>query len=115
MNLYDVLEVPMNASMNDIRRAYHRRAVQLHPDKNKAPHAEAAFYDLSCAYQTLSDEKQRQLYDQELINRSSWHHDHPPFLYIIPLDVVDSRRLWAIQRQPQVRFLKSVLNFLRKS
>jgi len=58
---YEVLEVPKSASQDDIRKSYRKKAVKLHPDKGGDPEQ---FKELSTAYETLSDPKKREIYDQ---------------------------------------------------
>uniref|UniRef100_A0A131Z1J5 Dnaj hsp40 log subfamily protein b member 6a n=1 Tax=Rhipicephalus appendiculatus TaxID=34631 RepID=A0A131Z1J5_RHIAP len=62
---YNLLEVPRNASPEDIRRAYRRLALKWHPDKNpdNKAEAEARFKEISEAYEVLSDESRRRQYD----------------------------------------------------
>ncbi|KAJ6834908.1 DNAJ protein JJJ1-like protein [Iris pallida] len=66
---YEVLGVPRDASPEDIRSAYRKLALKLHPDKLAAagnpPSAAstAAFQELLHAYEVLSDPKERQFYD----------------------------------------------------
>ncbi|KAK8781075.1 hypothetical protein V5799_017581 [Amblyomma americanum] len=62
---YSLLEVPRNASPEDIRRAYRRLALKWHPDKNpdNKAEAEARFKQISEAYEVLSDESKRRQYD----------------------------------------------------
>ncbi|KAG5274144.1 hypothetical protein AALO_G00159670 [Alosa alosa] len=61
---YDILGVPKDATERQIKKAFHRLAMKLHPDKNKSPDAETKFREIAEAYETLSDEKRRQEYDQ---------------------------------------------------
>jgi molecular chaperone DnaJ len=59
-DFYKVLEVPKEASQDEIKRAYRKLAQQLHPDANPDnPSAEDRFKDVSEAYATLSNEEQR--------------------------------------------------------
>lgn len=61
---YDVLGVPRSSSADDLKKAYRNLARKLHPDVNKAPDATAKFAEVQHAYDVLSDEKKRKLYDQ---------------------------------------------------
>ena len=61
---YEILEVQRNASQEDIRRAYRRKAMEYHPDRNKRPDAEAKFKELNEAYHILCDAEKRTQYDR---------------------------------------------------
>ena len=63
-DFYALLEVPPDASPDDIKRAYRRLARQLHPDTNPDPAAEARFKEIAVAYEVLSDPEKRQRYDR---------------------------------------------------
>jgi molecular chaperone DnaJ len=61
---YDVLGVSRQATAEEIKRAYRRRARELHPDANPDdPTAETRFKELARAYEVLSDPERRQVYD----------------------------------------------------
>jgi len=62
---YKILGVDRVASHNDIRKSYHKLARKYHPDINPGnKDAENKFKDISVAYEVLSDEKKRKLYDE---------------------------------------------------
>ena len=62
---YEVLGVPRDATPEQIKKAYRKKAVQYHPDKNPGDkEAAEKFMECAEAYDVLSDEKKRQLYDQ---------------------------------------------------
>ncbi|CAA2985915.1 chaperone dnaJ 49 [Olea europaea subsp. europaea] len=63
MDYYAVLGVEKRCSMEDIRKAYRKLSLKVHPDKNKAPGSEEAFKKVSKAFKCLSDDDSRRQYD----------------------------------------------------
>lgn len=62
---YEVLGVQKSASLDDIKKAYRKLAIKYHPDRNPGDKdAEAKFREATEAYEILSDDKKRPLYDQ---------------------------------------------------
>ncbi len=62
---YEVLGVDKSASAEDIKKAYRKKAIQYHPDKNPGDkEAEEKFKEAAEAYDVLSDPQKRARYDQ---------------------------------------------------
>lgn len=62
---YNILEVEKTASDAEIKRAYKKKAMKLHPDRNTDnPKAEEEFKTLGEAYSVLSDSNKRSIYDR---------------------------------------------------
>lgn len=62
---YEVLEVSKTATAEEIKKAYRKKAIQFHPDKNPGDAtAEEKFKEAAEAYEVLSDQNKRARYDQ---------------------------------------------------
>ncbi len=61
---YDLLGVERGATEADIKKAYRKRAMELHPDRNPSPDAEAQFKEITEAYEVLKDPDKRARYDR---------------------------------------------------
>ena len=62
---YEILDVSKSASAEEIKKAYRKKAIQYHPDKNPGDkEAEEMFKEAAEAYEVLSDENKRTRYDQ---------------------------------------------------
>ena len=77
MSLYDVLLVDQNATLDEIKLAFKRRALQVHPDKGGS---KEEFHLVYQALETLGDAASRQKYDQSLATTKTGpasHATHP--------------------------------------
>ncbi|KAG5555068.1 hypothetical protein RHGRI_012560 [Rhododendron griersonianum] len=61
---YDILGLEKSCSVEEIRKAYRKLSLKVHPDKNKAPGSEEAFKKVSMAFKCLSSDDSRRQYDQ---------------------------------------------------
>ncbi|KAF8115171.1 hypothetical protein N665_0029s0017 [Sinapis alba] len=60
---YEILGLVKTCSVEEMRKAYRKLSLKVHPDKNKAPGSEEAFKSVSKAFQCLSNEDARRKYD----------------------------------------------------
>ena len=65
---YDVLRVDRNATLDEIKLSFKRRALQVHPDKGGS---KEAFHLVYKALETLADPEARKQYDQGLVSEQS--------------------------------------------
>lgn len=79
-DFYGVLRLTKDATDSEIKKAYKKLALQLHPDKNAAPGAAEAFKKVANAVAILTDSEKRKQYDlygpDETNNSSSMHSHH---------------------------------------
>ena len=62
---YEVLDVNKNATAEEIKKAYRKKAIQYHPDKNQGDKAaEEKFKEAAEAYEVLSNHEKKSRYDQ---------------------------------------------------
>jgi hypothetical protein len=70
---YELLGIPRDADPDRIKKAFRKKAVEVHPDTgNQKRNSYQEFIDLKTAYQILGDPSLRQQYDENLQNVSLW-------------------------------------------
>lgn len=67
MSLYSFLDVDMDATLTDIKKAYRRKALLYHPDKTRSNDSDD-FVRIQNAYKVLSDKTERKKYDDFLLS-----------------------------------------------
>jgi DnaJ family protein B protein 12 len=76
---YQILGVSKDCTNDEIKKAYKKKAIKFHPDKNTSKYAEEAFKKISTAYQTLSDPDKRKKFDKygsEEEFREKYYQEH---------------------------------------
>ena len=61
---YEILGLTKNASEDEVKKAYKKVCLKVHPDKNRAPKAEEAFKKVNQVFMCLSNKEKRAIYDE---------------------------------------------------
>lgn len=61
---YEILGVSKTATLDEIKKAYRKLALEYHPDRNKTKEGEQKFKEVTKAFEVLSNEEKRKTYDQ---------------------------------------------------
>ncbi len=64
-DFYKLLGISRRATSKEIKKAYRQKSLEFHPDKNKAEGAAEKFSEIARAYEVLSDEEKKQIYDRQ--------------------------------------------------
>ena len=91
-DLYSILNVSKSSNDNEIKKAYKKLAFQYHPDKNKSKDSEIKFKEISEAYEILTNQDKRRMYDN--FGYDSISGDLPP---INPMDLFQYRQISFFQ------------------
>ncbi len=75
---YKTLRVSSKASLQEIKKAYRKLAMEYHPDKNSGAFAATLFQDTQTAYQILSNHHTRKQYDESRLLHGYKTQKHPP-------------------------------------
>lgn len=70
---YDILGLSKNASEEEIKKAYRKKALQFHPDKSKDENSEEKFKEVGEAYEILSDSEKKSAYDRHRSRNAQFH------------------------------------------
>lgn len=98
-NPYTILSIASDASNEEIKQAYRRIAMRLHPDKNLSKGAVIQFQDINLAYEILIDPERRGAYDRERRARENLQQEE------FMLRVTPSKRYVYPFEEPQVIYL----------
>lgn len=63
-DFYKLLGISRSATAKEIKKAYRQKSLEFHPDKNKAEGAAEKFAEINRAYEVLTDEEKRNIYDK---------------------------------------------------
>jgi len=66
---YAILQISKNASQNEIKKQFRLLAKKWHPDKKQSDDAEEKMAQINMAYEVLSDNKRRKMYDQHFAKK----------------------------------------------
>ena len=81
MNYYEILGVNQNADPQEIKKAYKKRSIELHPDRNPSLAAKKAYDKVRQAYNCLSNERKRAAYDLKLSSPKTAYDDMSSFFW----------------------------------
>lgn len=97
MNFYEILEVSNSASQDEIEKAYRKKALQYHPDRNPGnTEVHSKFVQIQNAYDTLKNAEKRQQYDHTLIGGNGnivfdiFDHENLDIKIIYKISIQDS-------------------------
>lgn len=89
LNYYKVLDCGEDSSREEIKRAYHRRLLQFHPDKNSAADIQE-FHDVKEAWRVLGNPQSRRKYDAACKQEQLEEEDSPVYARLSPSDLEES-------------------------
>ena len=103
-DFYTILGLPHDATVEEIRRAYHFAALRLHPDTNHSNLSSEPFLKIQEAYEVLNDPKRRRDYDDSLGEAVSPSTAPSP----VVCDILMSRK--ALQRMAEPQWVYALAN-----
>ena len=115
--LYTLLGVERSATQDEIKKAYKKLALQLHPDRNKEPGAEEKFKEVAFAYNILSDPDQRAMYNSKTLKKhisSEAKRQDPDMDPNVELEGEDLRKFVERLHNDQMEAIRKKAEFDRK-
>lgn len=110
MNFYEILEVANNASQEEIEKAYRKKALQYHPDRNPGnTEVQNKFIEIQNAYDTLKDVNKRNNYDMTLNS-----HGFMPSFDFFEQENLDIRVIYKISILDSIQGSKKTLSISKK-
>ncbi len=100
-NYYSILGVARDVTTDELKRAYRRAALRLHPDKNIRPGETDLFIEINEAYEVLLDPARRAAYDAQLEKDLAKLASEASFRYVIQ----HSRQNLLLLDEPQVHYM----------
>lgn len=89
MNYYEVLGCSKDSTHEEIKRAYHRRLLQFHPDKNDTADANE-FHDVREAWRILGRPQSRKRYDATCKQEELENENSLVYARLLPSDLEES-------------------------
>jgi DnaJ-class molecular chaperone len=88
-NLYEVLGVSKESTQEEVKKAYRKLSLQLHPDRNNnSPESTAKYQEINSAYEVLGSEEERAKYDMQMNSPFMGGHGHGHgAVHINPADI----------------------------
>ena len=111
-DFYAILGLPRSASQGDIKKAYRKLALKWHPDKNQSPEAVAKFQDISQAYDVLSDETKKPLYDkygEAGVGQAHRHQAEEEVVAVAAISILVAAAVAAFRRVMRTEYSSSSL------
>ncbi|KAG5893661.1 hypothetical protein JTB14_028815 [Gonioctena quinquepunctata] len=120
LDLYELLEIDLDTNVTDIKKAYRKKALLCHPDKNPDdPNASKKFHELSKVLEILTDASARAAYDKVLKGRkeAALRHKQLDSKRRKLKEDLESRERWAgkvVNQKTADQLLKEEIERLRK-
>jgi DnaJ domain len=109
LGYYKALGVLPDATLAVIKAVYRVRAMELHPDRNKAANATRQFQVLQRAYEVLSDAKAREAYDARAVDPAA---DQAASANPARYEPIHCSRCGVVSAQPRYRVFHSVIGYV---